>query len=465
MREAVKEIRPKLEKSIQDLNKKLLKNNEMTDTLQKNEENLTALKYSITSDVKTRMKELHDLVDELGKELLLEVTEKTSSKRKELEACKERVDLSNNHIQGSTDFADQVLAHGKDAEILLLHNEITTQLQQLQNDSKVELPEKLQINYNKCSTHFYRKSIKDALGKIEIGIAAAAASVSPQEEATGFTEMTGYSLKLHQMIPAKHKKIKDRPNLVLLFYTNIESPFGITVNSKSEMLVTDNNKGFVHVYDKRGRFKYKIDIKFERPFNVLSQQDGTLLVSGYGCNTLFVLNYDYSSIVSKSSITSCDGLAVNTKNEIAVACPKSRVVKTYQLQKHGQIKRLEVIGQGGLFQYPWYVAYTSEGNIVVSDPYHKHKVTVTSPTGLLMYKYSTDVNSFVPYGICVDCYDNIIVAADHRIHLLRHDCTFERFLLTEENGLKEPTAVAINNNGDLVVTEKGGKVKIFKYLE
>ncbi len=51
---------------------------------------------------------------------------------------------------------------------------------------------------------------------------------------------------------------------------------------------------------------------------------------------------------------------------------------------------------------------------------------------------------------------------NNRIHTLAPDGRFLRILLYKQQGLWHPMAIAINQEGHLVVTEALGKVKVFK---
>lgn len=71
-----------------------------------------------------------------------------------------------------------------------------------------------------------------------------------------------------------------------------------------------------------------------------------------------------------------------------------------------------------------------------------------------------------PYGICADRYNHIIVSDtwNNRIQLLSEDGKFVNTLLNKENGIEWPQAVAVDDQGHLIIVEQHGLVKIYQYM-
>ncbi|CAH1799402.1 unnamed protein product [Owenia fusiformis] len=68
-------------------------------------------------------------------------------------------------------------------------------------------------------------------------------------------------------------------------------------------------------------------------------------------------------------------------------------------------------------------------------------------------------------GICVDDLGNTIVAEykNHRVALYAPDGTFIRYILTEESGLKNPTALCVDTRKNLIVGTGDGQLIVAKY--
>lgn len=245
------------------------------------------------------------------------------------------------------------------------------------------------------------------------------------------------------------------------FSTRISVPNGIDVTNRSDMIIVDTN-GPVHRYDKRGILLGKIS-NVERPYDVVPLPDGRVVVSEIDASR--VTTRSGEKIIVEKTIPKCRGLAVNSKNKIAVVCnnPPSVLIMKLDLTVINTIQQYK--GQN-IFSGPCYIAFTSQDNIVVSD-HSNHNITVLSPDGVPLYKYGSNCGFHKPQGVCIDDYDNIIIAdnRNHRIHLLSSDGKFVKYILTDQDGLMYPQALAINDEGDLLVTQHWGDVKVYKYLE
>lgn len=73
--------------------------------------------------------------------------------------------------------------------------------------------------------------------------------------------------------------------------------------------------------------------------------------------------------------------------------------------------------------------------------------------------------SFSPRDIAEDMRGNILVAVvnDNAIHLLDQTLTFQKLLMTEEDGLQRPTSVALDAEGYLYVGFEDGQIHVVNY--
>lgn len=73
--------------------------------------------------------------------------------------------------------------------------------------------------------------------------------------------------------------------------------------------------------------------------------------------------------------------------------------------------------------------------------------------------------SFSPRDIAVDMRGNILVAVfnDNAIHLLDQTLTFQKLLMTAEDGLQRPTSVALDAEGYLYVGCEDGQIHVMNY--
>lgn len=276
--------------------------------------------------------------------------------------------------------------------------------------------------------------------------------------------------------PAKTPKTQKRlPMLKLKCNTGILWPFGIAIINTSDMIITDYRlNGSLHIYNRVGTFQYKTR-SYSLPFNILPLPEGKLLVTDQA--NIHVLAVSTFKTVQKLPMVLCWGLALNrNRSIIAAACIGSKAERSrgyvVLLKPDGTIiKKIDRFNGQKLFKVPRFCAFTSKDHLLVTDESDtKNPLTVLSPEGVPLYTYgskgSGEGQLRIPTGVCVDRYDNIIIADsdNHRIHLLNRDGKFVKYVVTKRDGLRYPLAVAINNEGDLVVTQLKGEVKVFKYV-
>lgn len=74
-------------------------------------------------------------------------------------------------------------------------------------------------------------------------------------------------------------------------------------------------------------------------------------------------------------------------------------------------------------------------------------------------------SAFSPKDLAIDNRGNILVAVsnDNAIHLLDKSLTFQKLLMTEEDGLQRPTSVALDSEGYLYVGCENGQIHVVNY--
>lgn len=74
-------------------------------------------------------------------------------------------------------------------------------------------------------------------------------------------------------------------------------------------------------------------------------------------------------------------------------------------------------------------------------------------------------SAFNPKDIVLDKHGNILVAVfnDNAIHFLDKTLTFQKLLMTEEDGLYRPTSVALDAEGFLYVGCEDGQIHVLNY--
>lgn len=137
----------------------------------------------------------------------------------------------------------------------------------------------------------------------------------------------------------------------------------------------------------------------------------------------------------------------------------------------GTIQR--IITQRGRqpFRSPKYVAVDQNDHIIISDA-SLHTVTVLTDRGRYVGEFGTagkagrDTSHLnVPCGVAIDRLNNILVCdkLNNRVVLLDSEARFLCTLI--DSDLKYPQAVTVDSEGNAVVVEESGKIKIYRYRE
>eukprot|EP00105_Crassostrea_gigas_P025168 XP_011445660.1 PREDICTED: uncharacterized protein LOC105341059 [Crassostrea gigas] len=119
-----------------------------------------------------------------------------------------------------------------------------------------------------------------------------------------------------------------------------------------------------------------------------------------------------------------------------------------------------------LYGTPHYITENINGDVCVSD--HYSGVVVVDKSGQHRFSYTGQGSWFRPYGICTDVLGHILVCDTYSdtVHLLDQDGQFLSLLLTEQQGLKYPYSVCVDDENNLWVGQyETNTVTVYKYLQ
>ena len=209
-------------------------------------------------------------------------------------------------------------------------------------------------------------------------------------------------------------------------------PWGITVNSKQQIIVTNFSSGLITIYDKR----------FEKIRELNSGVKGPAEATVDDTDNIYTT---YSNAHTVSKFTANGDLLLRAGER---GCKKLQ------------------------FSLPSAIAYNKTNRkLYVSDEYN-HRVQVLN-TDLTFHssfgKQGNDKGDFVhPAGIAFDLTGNVYVADfnNHRIQVFTTDGAFLRTFGTEGDGpgqLNHPSGVAVSPTGVVFVTEMSGhRISVFR---
>ncbi|CAH1787864.1 unnamed protein product [Owenia fusiformis] len=114
------------------------------------------------------------------------------------------------------------------------------------------------------------------------------------------------------------------------------------------------------------------------------------------------------------------------------------------------------------------IGVSNQNNIIITD-FGDNSVKIINRQGdqLSCYKGIGCFNK-IPSSVCIDSVGHIITAYQtyHDIHLLSPEDNFKKILMSESDGLKKPSAITLNRQGDLVICTCGPvKLFVLKYMD
>ncbi|XP_078674168.1 tripartite motif-containing protein 2-like [Branchiostoma floridae x Branchiostoma belcheri] len=265
-------------------------------------------------------------------------------------------------------------------------------------------------------------------------------------------------------------------------------PWGVTVSDEGEIFVTDNGDERIQVFTLQGTFvrQFPTVVSGEEkmgPWDVALDREGNLWVVGRTGDGEFAVQYNkHGSVLRKIDLQKSGwfrGVAVDTRRnwilitqttgaswynqhgEIQVFRPDGTLVGTLSGKRKGLLASL--LSRQQEMTYPLYITVDGEGNILVSD-WDNHCVFVYNENGQFQFggRGSGEGQLKNPHGICTDRAGNIIVADTGNRRVEMFDKT-RKFLKHINTDLKEPWAVAMAKQGQLVITDySDDSVSIFQ---
>ncbi|XP_035698295.1 tripartite motif-containing protein 3-like [Branchiostoma floridae] len=245
----------------------------------------------------------------------------------------------------------------------------------------------------------------------------------------------------------------------------LKYPSGVTVSEDGEIFIADLRNQRIQVFTLQGtsvrQFRTVVSGQDIEPYNVAIDGKGNLWVVGNTETTAFVVQYTkQGEMLRKFDVqkTGWDrGVAVDTRrNHILITqttgdWPNLRG-EVQVFRPDGTLVR--TVGQQQGMKRPWYITVDGEENILVSDLCN-HCVYVFNEDGQFLFKFGGEGSGkgqlLHPFGICTDRAGNIFVIDRGNSRVEMFDKT-GKFVKHIAMGVKEPQAVAMTTQGQVVVT-------------
>jgi len=256
----------------------------------------------------------------------------------------------------------------------------------------------------------------------------------------------------------------------------LSNPYGITTDSKGNILVCDTDNHRVQIFSPKGNFISLFGSngngngQFNFPYGITINSKGNILVSDFKNHRIQIFD-------SKGVFISTFGSKGNENgqffNPYGICVDKNDNV--YVCDHYND--RIQIFGptgefitnfgspgnRDGLFSNPCGIAINSKGNIIVSD-FRNYRIQIFSLEGKFISSLGSQGNGIgqfsSPYGLCIDSNDNILVC-DHnsnRIQIFE----FQNGFHVTQFPVNQPTSIRIDpKTQDIIVCGLGNTISIY----
>ena len=259
----------------------------------------------------------------------------------------------------------------------------------------------------------------------------------------------------------------------------LNSPIGVAVTAKDEVVVADNQNQRVQVFDSDGTFLRSFGHKgenageFKNPTGIAIDKDGNILVSEHYNHRVQILSWEGRHLGSFGGQGSLDsqllrpwGLSLDSTGNVIVSDTGNKLIKIFTPDG----KFIMKIGGQDSFSFPVDCVQCGE-YFIVSDS-NEHCIKVFNREGHFQYKFGKkgegDGEFRCPRFLSVTQSKHLLVCdrKNHRIQVFELDGKFVGKFGTNGSRFGEfngPSSVAILSNDQIVVSEcNNHRIQIFE---
>ena len=256
-------------------------------------------------------------------------------------------------------------------------------------------------------------------------------------------------------------------------------PWGVAVNAKDEIAVTDTNNHRVQIFNSDGNYLTSFGRKgnnagdFNEPCGIAFHNNGNIFVAERFNHKIQIFSGEGKYVGSfggkgslDSQLTYPCGLSVDSDGNIIVADTNNKLIKIFSPDG----KFLMKIGGQGSFTFPIH-CLQCDRYLIVSD-HHEHCIKVFDRNGNFQYKFGKqgggDGEFYYPVCLSVNKSGHLMVCdtVNNMIQVFELNGKFVGKFGTKGNNLGEfqyPTSVAVLSNGRIVVIDSDNhRIQIFE---
>ncbi|XP_052777938.1 E3 ubiquitin-protein ligase TRIM56-like [Mya arenaria] len=412
---------------------------------------------STTTDIDKREKDLIEGVEKTVKKLMDQIEREKADILKSLkktmdeqrDACikrKEQINTIADIMKGNITFANDVVTNGKDVEVLFLEKTIRHRMMALQ----VKKLDTLAMKWQAPDIRFRNVFLTvDRIGLFELTLSREYNRKPETPLKFGARHVAGFQLvrRISTTIP--------REDNFECRVTGLASLFG------DHFVVGDQENRKVKIFTRLGH--YVETIANIKPSGIAVCNDVIGVTDQMSLN-LYTNDRTIKKKISLESTGSSYPITALSNRYFVVANNKTTTFQIYDLR--GELCNDIMPARGAKVRNPTFITSNSKGNIIVSD-WLTNSVIMMDDSGHLVKEFKLKSklgkNEWLPGSICCDHFDNIYVSDFSRSRIIVLDPQGE-FMLeypTRLDGLDRPRCMAVDGNGYLVVSGKGGYLNMY----
>ena len=264
---------------------------------------------------------------------------------------------------------------------------------------------------------------------------------------------------------------------------NLPSSWGITANSKGEIVVAEYGRHCISVFTPEGHkirsFGSKVSAQgqFSGPRGVAVDRDDNIIVMDTGNNRVQKFTSEGKFLVTVGTKGSSTlqfswptGVGINSMNDKVYISDEGNRIQVLNMDLTYSSSFGDSGSGDGQFTSPYDIAIDSINNVYIADT-GNHRIQVFTPDGRFLRKFGTygsgDGQLNYPYSIAIDGNDTVYVADrnNDRISIFTTQGQFLRSIGskgTADGQLQSPQGVAIDKDGFILVSDHGNsRIQMF----
>ncbi|XP_065938120.1 tripartite motif-containing protein 2-like [Magallana gigas] len=321
---------------------------------------------------------------------------------------------------------------------------------------------------------YSKEDVTKLLGRITVpNIKPVNRKIKPMETASTQLKPTGKQRKQDREKSDVKQTLSLSPSVTKVReYTvpGVDDVYHISLGKSGRLWVSDWRGNLVQT-DLQGNQLQKIQTSCGYGYHTVTQ-DGDLIYTDRNnkfINRITQLGNTITEFIKTGDWGTISVHSSHINGDLLVGMRKYNEGKITRYNKTGtEIQNIKRDDKGQkLYWYPRYITENINGDVCVSD-YNNDVVVVVDKSRQHRFSYKGQGSKFSPLGLCTDVLGHILVCDDisKTVHLLNQDGRFLSLLLTEQQGVKLPISLCVDDENNIWVgQEYPNTVTVCKYLQ